>query len=165
MNTLQHPYINLTGIIDGQELVPDSSPFFSPYTGMPGLSNKNPREDLAYIHNQFPFVPILPLPDVITKVLVANVAQYIDIPSATVLVQFKGTGDFWLSWFDVAAIPVAGADNNAPAIGNAVYNPTGQWYYSNNVRQLSVIANMPCIVQVLAIKFQPGHHHRKHEGQ
>lgn len=153
--SLQYPVVNLAGLIDGMESVPDTASLMPPYHGQPGLADSNAFADLAFYRAEFPFVPIMPLPMVVTKLLAANAPQEINMPSGTVLARFQGTGDFWLSWRDTARVPVAGADANSPVSGSAVYNPTGIWFYVNHVRQISVLSQGVCFVQAWCIAYKP----------
>lgn len=153
--SIHHPVINIGGLIDGLEQIPDTTPSVSPYPGAPPMQASSPTADLAEIRSAFPFISILPIPKVVTVVLTANVPADINVPSGTVMAMFKGTGDFWLSWSGTAQVPVAGADANSPAIGVSVYDPTNQLFYVANNRQLSALATGACIVQMLCWAYSP----------
>ena len=102
----------------------------------------NPK--LMALRTQNPFAVIMPFPNETRNlVLVGGVAQDINLPEATKMISFSGSGEYYVTRMGKASIP-NGVDQDT----GCVMNPEGMFYYVEEIRQLSVIAPDDCKVTV-----------------
>lgn len=109
---------------------------------------------LAALRAQNPFVRIEQFPGVISAKLTANTAQDINFPEGTKMVKFKGNGDYYVTRNGVAVVPAltfaAGSDGSG-----VLYKPEDVWIFTGEeVKQVSVIAPVDCILSVSYIQQQ-----------
>lgn len=125
---------------DAAIVAPDGSTMFTP---------QGPVTDLMAIRQRFPYLPILPFPNVVRSLfLTAGVAQDLIIPDGMVLMSMRGNLDYYLSRAGRAAIPTAA--NTAIGLGveanQSFYAPQGYVWYIGGMKQFSVVTPADAIV-------------------
>jgi hypothetical protein len=118
------------GIKSDVEQIPDIGPLPTDIGVMPApgvvAPPQGPRTDLQALRQQFPFVPIMPFPSIITGVvLAAGVAQEIKFPTSGCVFILSGSGDYFASLQGNATIPSA-----ADASPGSIYRPEFSWFYT-----------------------------------
>lgn len=117
----------------------------SPFPGVATVP-QGPRNDLASIRMQFPFVPIMPYPAPAAGViLAAGAAQDIVFPQGTCVFILSGNGDYYASVQGAAELPTAANVGQ----NKSVFRPEFAWFYTQ-AKSISVIApNANTYVQAL----------------
>lgn len=127
--------------LDPSELIDNSQ-----NNAVENFSQRMVNTKLMALRAQMPFVPILPFPDsVLTFIMVANVAQDINLPDGTKMAAFSGNGEYYISKKGNAQIPDGTANTNQ---SGSMMNPEQSFYYVEEIRQLSVVAPFACKVTV-----------------
>lgn len=116
------------------------------------LPVQNAESNLAFLRSEFPFVAIMPFPRRIKTIVFEagniNQAVNIDLGSAQ-LIRFRGNADYYVSPNGTAVLPTVA--NNGPGndMNTSLYKPESEWLYCGGLKQLSVVAAVPCIVTVM----------------
>lgn len=106
---------------------------------------QGPMNTLQSLRIMFPFIPIMPFPDIMRSVvLVANVAQELVIPDMCQVIILRGSTDYYVSHLGRAEVPV-------DATAMSLYRPDGIAFYVGGKKSLSVITPSAtgCIVTIL----------------
>ncbi len=110
------------------------------------ITPNGPITSLMQLRNEFPFVPIMPYPNLMAGVvLAAGVAQDLNFPDGTQLFILSSNADFYACIHGSAELPTAANVQN----NRSVFKPDYCWFYAN-ARNISVIApNANTFVQAL----------------
>lgn len=110
------------------------------------LTPFNPKEDLAMLRHNFPFLPILPYPTkTLTLTLAANVARDFNFPSEIVMAWLRCPGNFYACINGNAEIPTLANE----AVCMSVFKPTEYPLYIGSANSISVISDMAITVQAM----------------
>lgn len=108
------------------------------------LAHRMSNPKLMALRAQNPFIHVMPFPnEVVALALQANVPTDINLPEGTKMVRFSGNGDYYVSRKGNAELPTA----QNPG-GGSVYKPEGAYYYTEEIKQFSVIAQNACNLTV-----------------
>jgi hypothetical protein len=123
-----------TAPLDGSELNINSDMLASDKLA---LRMFNPK--LMALRAQMPFINIMPFPNTTISVqLQAGVRQDIQLPDQCKLIRFSDQGVYYVSKNGNAQIPVAGSGD--ALLTGTMYKPSDEWWYVEEVAQLSLIA-------------------------
>lgn len=105
------------------------------------LSQRMMNPELMALRAQLPFVSIMPLPNmVLSAKLLAGVAVDIDIPQGTKIIAVRGNGDYFVNRRGMAVIPTNTGNLNDQSNSGNIFKPDGQFYYVEEIRQLSAVS-------------------------
>jgi hypothetical protein len=115
-----------------------------------GMRSDTPNRELMMLRAQFPFVEIMPIPNlVINKILTpVGIPQEIDVPDGAAICRFFATGDFYANFQGQANVPSAAnlQDNQS------FFRPdlTGNYFYCKGKKQVSVASSTDGRIVTLA---------------
>jgi len=120
---------------------------------------RGPLHDLLILRQQYPFLPIMPLPPRVRTVIVTNIAQAVDlvIPDAAVLMQIRGSGVYYMSSNGGARVPDATDSQAARDSSNenmSFYPADGMYWYIGGMKSISIAAPVVNTI-VTAVFFSP----------
>lgn len=122
------------GFGEGQEQPVTSAGDLDAHVSVPDF---NPLTDLFDLRHKFPFLPIMPVPNSVSTVVLdgAN-AQDLPIADGATVAMFLGSGDFYLSLGGNAVVPTS--INVAKAF--SLYKPDRFLFYVRGKQNVSVIS-------------------------
>lgn len=95
----------------------------------------NPK--LMALRTQLPFIPIMPFPnESLAYLLLAGVAQDINLPSGTKAVMFSGNGEYYVTRKGRAQIPTAVHEDGS----GAIMNPEFFLWHVEEISQFSAVS-------------------------
>lgn len=98
---------------------------------------------LMSLRAQFPFLPILPIPQAyVSLFMTANVPRELEIPDGMSLMLIRGSADYYMSTKGNAEVPTAvnTAKDQGSRIAMSFYAPQGILYYVGDIHTISMVA-------------------------